>query len=101
MNSNQKMFYGWWIVVGCFFLNFAGIGIILNCMGVFIKPVSESLGFTRGGFTLYFTIAALSMMVMAPVMGMETAWETGADPLCSSGIRIQVWEAARTPSSLL
>lgn len=69
MNSNQKMFYGWWIVVGCFFLNFAGIGIILNCMGVFIKPVSESLGFTRGGFTLYFTIAALSMMVMAPVIG--------------------------------
>jgi len=38
-------------------------------MGVFIKPVTESLGFTRGGFTLYFTIAALSMMVMAPVMG--------------------------------
>ena len=69
MNSNRKIFYGWWIVVGSFFLNFAGIGIIMNSMGVFIKPVSESLGFTRGGFTLYFTIAALSMMVMAPVMG--------------------------------
>lgn len=69
MKSNSKIFYGWWIVVGAFFLNFAGIGIIMNSMGVFIKPVSESLGFTRGGFTLYFTIAALAMMVMAPVMG--------------------------------
>ena len=69
MKSGQKIFYGWWIVVGSFFLNFAGIGIIMNTMGVFIKPVTESLGFTRGGFTLYFTIAALSMMVMAPVMG--------------------------------
>jgi MFS family permease len=69
MNSDKKIFYGWWIVVGSFLLNFAGIGIIMNSMGVFIKPVSESLGFTRGGFTLYFTIAALSMMVMAPVMG--------------------------------
>lgn len=69
MNSNRKIFYGWWIVVGAFFLNFAGIGIIMNSMGVFIKPVSESLGFTRGSFTLYFTIAALAMMVMAPVMG--------------------------------
>jgi len=69
MNSHSKIFYGWWIVVGAFFLNFAGIGIIMNSMGVFIKPVSESLGFTRGGFTLYFTIAALAMMVMAPVMG--------------------------------
>jgi hypothetical protein len=46
MNSNQKIFYGWWIVVGAFFLNFAGIGIIMNTMGVFIKPVVESLGFT-------------------------------------------------------
>ncbi|MBA4398076.1 MAG: hypothetical protein C0394_11940, partial [Syntrophus sp. (in: bacteria)] len=69
MKSGQKIFYGWWIVVGAGFLNFAGIGIIMNTMGVFIKPVAESLGFTRGGFTLYFTIAALAMMVMAPVMG--------------------------------
>lgn len=69
MNAERKIYYGWWIVVGAFFLNFAGIGIIMNTMGVFIKPVSESLGFTRGGFTLYFTIAALAMMVMAPVMG--------------------------------
>ncbi|MBN1380382.1 MAG: MFS transporter [Deltaproteobacteria bacterium] len=69
MESQQKIFYGWWIVVGSFFLNFAGIGIIMNTMGIFIKPVVESLGFTRGGFSLYFTIAALSMMVMAPVMG--------------------------------
>jgi MFS family permease len=69
MNSKKKVFYGWWIVVGAFFLNFAGIGIIMNSMGVFIKPVAESMGFTRGGFTLYFTIAALAMMVMAPVMG--------------------------------
>ncbi len=69
MNSDHKIFYGWWIVVGSFLLNFAGIGIIMNSMGVFIKPVSESLHFTRGGFTLYFTVAALSMMVLAPVMG--------------------------------
>jgi len=69
MKVDQKIFYGWWIVAGAFFLNFAGIGIIMNSMGIFIKPVSESLGFTRGGFTLYFTIAALAMMVMAPIMG--------------------------------
>ena len=69
MNSDHKIFYGWWIVVGSFLLNFAGIGIIMNSMGVFIKPVSESLNFTRGGFTLYFTVAALSMMVLAPIMG--------------------------------
>jgi MFS family permease len=69
MKQQNRIFYGWWIVVGAFLLNFAGIGIIMNCYGVFIKPVVEALGFTRGGFTLYFSIAAISMMVAAPVIG--------------------------------
>ncbi len=69
MKQNRTVHYGWFIVAAGFLLNFAGIGIIMNSMGVFYKPVVESLGFTRGGFALYFTIAALSMMVMAPVMG--------------------------------
>lgn len=69
MEQKPKMFYGWWIVVGCFFLTFSGIGIAINSIGVFLKPVSESLGFARGEFSLYFTIAALSMMVAAPFMG--------------------------------
>jgi len=69
MKNDRGMFYGWYIVIAGFLLNFAGIGIIMNSMGVFYKPVVESMGFTRGGFALYFTIAALSMMVMAPIMG--------------------------------
>ncbi len=69
MDSKPKAFYGWWIVAGCFLLTFTGIGIAINSIGVFLKPVSESLGFARGEFSLYFTIAALSMMVAAPFMG--------------------------------
>jgi sugar phosphate permease len=69
MKQKGRMHYAWWIVVSGFFLNLAGIGVIMNCMGVFFKPVIESLGFTRGSFALYFSIAALSMMVVAPVMG--------------------------------
>ncbi|MBN1535053.1 MAG: MFS transporter [Spirochaetes bacterium] len=69
MKQQKRIFYGWWIVVGAFLLNFAGIGIIMNCYGIFIKPVVEALGFTRGGFTLYFSIAAISMMVTAPIIG--------------------------------
>ena len=69
MSQKGRIHYAWWIVVAGFFLNLAGIGIIMNSMGVFFKPVIESLGFTRGSFALYFTIAALAMMVMAPLMG--------------------------------
>jgi MFS family permease len=69
MADKGRIHYAWWIVVAGFLLNLAGIGIIMNSMGVFFKPVIESLGFTRGSFALYFTIAALAMMVMAPLMG--------------------------------
>jgi len=66
---DRKVFYGWWIVAGGFVLNFIGIGIGINAIGVFFKPVTESLGFGRGDFSLYFTIAALSMTVAAPIVG--------------------------------
>lgn len=69
MENKPGVFYGWWIVAGCFLLTFSGIGIAINSIGVFLKPVSESLGFARGEFSLYFTIAALSMMLAAPFMG--------------------------------
>jgi len=69
MESTSKPFYGWWIVASCFLLTFTGIGISINSIGVFLKPVSESLGFARGEFSLYFTICALSMMFAAPFMG--------------------------------
>ncbi len=42
----------------------AGIGIFSNCMGVFVTPVSEALGFSRGGFTLIGTISILSSMTV-------------------------------------
>ena len=67
-NTNRK-FFGWWVVAGGFILNFIGIGIGINAIGVFFKPVVDSLGFGRGDFSLYFTIAALSMTVAAPVVG--------------------------------
>jgi len=67
--TKKKVFYGWWIVAGGFILNFIGIGIGINAIGVFFKPVVESLGFSRGDFSLYFTIAALSMTFAAPVVG--------------------------------
>ncbi len=65
----KKMFYGWWIVIGGFILNFIGIGIGINTLGIFFKPVCETYGFSRGAFSFYITIAALAMMFTAPFVG--------------------------------
>jgi MFS family permease len=65
----KKTFYGWYIVAGGFVLCFMGIGVIINTSSVFFKPVIDTYGFSRGDLSLYFTIAAVSMMVMAPFVG--------------------------------
>ena len=54
MKNDAKVFYGWWIVAGACLLNFAGIGIIINSYGIFIKPVTESLGIQQGEFYSVF-----------------------------------------------
>ena len=69
MEQKGKLFYGWWIVLASFFLMFAGIGILVNCTGVFFSAVIQDLGFSRAGFGLYFTIAMLGAMAGSPILG--------------------------------
>ena len=66
MEQKGKLFYGWWIVLASFFFMFAGIGILVNCTGVFFSAVIQDLGFSRAGFGLYFTLAMLGAMAGSP-----------------------------------
>jgi len=68
-NSSHKIFYGWFILVGSFFLLFTGIGIAINCQSVLFKPIVQSLGFSRGNFSFFMTIVSLSTMFASPPVG--------------------------------
>lgn len=61
--------YHWLIVVGCFSLTFSGLGIAFNCVSMFIKPVIETLGFSRGEFTVSIMLVSASTMIASPVAG--------------------------------
>jgi len=67
--TKREKFYGWWIVAGGFILFFFGIGLGINTVGIFIEEVVSTLHFSRGDFSLFFSIAALSMMVGAIIVG--------------------------------
>ncbi|HWP79410.1 MAG TPA: MFS transporter [Candidatus Acidoferrum sp.] len=67
--KKSKLFYGWWIVFAGALISGAGVGILINCSGVFIKPVTEAMGYSRGGFTLYTTIQSIVAMLSVPVYG--------------------------------
>jgi len=61
--------YHYLIVAGCFFLTFSGLGIAINSMSVFLKPVIESLAFARGEFALSYTLITASTMIASPFAG--------------------------------
>lgn len=62
-------FYGWTIVVGAFLGTFAGGGMQSFTFGVFIKPMSDSLGWTRAAMTGALTFCTVAASALGPVFG--------------------------------
>ncbi len=59
----NKTSYAWVIVAACFILMFSVVGIVINCTSIFLKPVSESLGFSRTSFSLCVTLLTLTLII--------------------------------------
>lgn len=64
-----KFFYGWVIVLAGAMVVGAGIGLFVNCNGVFVRPVTEDLGFSLMQFSLYPTIASTLGMLTSVLYG--------------------------------
>ena len=56
----RKIFYGWLVVFCSILLMSLSVGMFTNTNSLFVKPVCQSLDFSRGGFTLYRTIVLLT-----------------------------------------
>lgn len=67
--KKEKVFYGWYVVVGIILLMACNYGIINNCASLFFKPVSESIGVSRTQFSMYYSIAGITAMVLCPFVG--------------------------------
>lgn len=63
-----KIFYGWYIVFACVLIASTGIGFH-NTAGIFIRPVTEDLGFSRGEFTLFRTVIVILSALLLPLFG--------------------------------
>ena len=64
-----KIHYAWIIMIACCFLQAGQLGIIQNLSGVFLQPVSDSIGCGRGDLALYMTIQAWATAFMMPIVG--------------------------------
>ncbi|MFA5517720.1 MAG: MFS transporter [Spirochaetota bacterium] len=69
MQTKGKMFYGWWIAIATFFILFVGLCSGFYTVSVFLKPFQDTFGWTSTQISLGFTIAALLVGLLSPVVG--------------------------------
>jgi MFS family permease len=71
MNStaSTRLFYGWWMVLVSAIALAAGPILITATFGIFVKPLAETFGWSRGAISLGFSIIASTASFAAPVVG--------------------------------
>lgn len=69
MQTKEKMFYGWWIAIATFFILFVGLCSGFYTVSVFLKPFQDTFGWTSTQVSLGFTLAALLVGLLSPVVG--------------------------------
>ena len=79
--------YGWVLVGVAFLAVSVSFGpVIVFTFGVFLRPISEEFGWTRGEVSLAFSVAALTVSLVSPLIGRMTD-RYGARPvvvICAS-----------------
>lgn len=65
----RKIFYGIWIIAGCFVLLFLFAGAGFYSFSIFIKPLEEQFGWSRGAIALTMSIYMLLHGIVGPLVG--------------------------------
>lgn len=60
----SRVFYGWWVTIGCGLVVFVGVGIGFYVLPLFLNPLQEQRGWSNaqvsGATGLYFTVSGLT-----------------------------------------
>lgn len=64
-----RIFYGWWMVLVSCITMAVGPILITGTFSIFIKPLAEEFGWSRGAISLAFSLVAFLIAFYAPVIG--------------------------------
>jgi len=67
--AGDRFFYGWYIVGTGFLANVASAFSLASTLAVFLKPLTEELGVSRGLFSLLRSVETLIGAALAPLVG--------------------------------
>ncbi|MBM4263471.1 MAG: MFS transporter [Deltaproteobacteria bacterium] len=67
--SHPRFFYGWYIVGVGILVNIAGTFAFSSTLSIFLKPITEELGVSRGAFSLIRTFEIGVAAFVVPLLG--------------------------------
>ena len=65
----NKIYYGWWIVIVCFFINLYIGGIVFFGFTAFFEPIRQDLGWSYTQISFAASLRGLEMGILAPITG--------------------------------
>ena len=73
--SPKKIYYGWYILAGCFFMMFLGLAT-RNSFGLFLKPMIADFNISRASLSLPFSLCLILYGASQPLGGlMMRRWD--------------------------
>lgn len=67
--GDKKLFYGWWVVAASVIIMAILHPLITTCWGLYVKPVTNDMGFSRSAFGLCSTIISGVTVFLSPYFG--------------------------------
>ena len=67
--TESRLFYGWYIVGVGILVNIAGTFAFSSTLSIFLKPITEELGVSRGAFSLIRTFEIGVAAMIVPLLG--------------------------------
>jgi MFS family permease len=64
-----RIFYGWWIVLACFFIGLYVGGVVFYGFTAFFEPIREEFGWSYTQISFAVSLRGLEMGLMAPLIG--------------------------------
>ena len=68
-DARPRVFYGWWIVASLGLIMFLSAGFGFYAIGVFITPLEDAFGWSRGQVSLAMALAQLFNGFTGPIVG--------------------------------
>lgn len=68
-----KVFYGWWIVLGCMLITSTMVPVVMALSNKFLIPVTQAMDISRSSFSLISTILQALGIFLSPIVAKKMA----------------------------